>query len=1619
MSKLQVASIQEFIIWERFKKNPLEAGLILSYGFDIQGTLEPELLEKALRLVVESRFSGLQSFFVERNGQLYKGNGQKNVSLLQIPANVFRVSPVDANRSIQHDSDKLYHFVLCEYESQRFHLQLHFSHLVFDGETYPSFCQCLSAAYRFFKEDVGSNWLLPSLDQTPVSAVEQTDVEFWRDKLKGKVLGQKLNFLNDLAPTHDHFFSVQHKFEGAELARINDFCQNYNITQFQFILMLTGITLYKYTEQESQQNYITLSHTVGLHQEGCQLGCHTNIVPFIFKLHKDWTVGDYIEHVKSERRAIKQHQHVPLTELLEFVDEKCNRNAPILNVLVNSSAGLLPLKSMDLVGCDVDLVRGPSIGGPYDFGVNFSVNEDALLLSFDVPSSKISQSLLVDIAQSYLDTLNWCIDNVDVMISRLAFSHSLRPVMKGLSVAYNHDTSVSDKVLMNAVLHPDKVAVEFNKTQLTYRQLEQHINVLANTLSHTATKDQLAQGVGLLLSRSELLPGAMLSALALNIPFVPLDPSLPLERLSYIIKAAELSVILTDQHTEQLLVDELGQELISVQLYSDMGQMYDHDDARWHPILPLSHAAYYFFTSGSTGAPKGVKVGHDNLLNFLHSMRQQLGLDEKVHCLALTSIGFDISILELLLPLFCGGTVDIVDEQTRVSANLLAEKINNSFCNTLQATPSTYRLLKNVEWYATRAMTVLTGGEAVDADLVKYLTGQGHIVYNMYGPTETTIWSSLCQLTHPERISIGEPIHNCDYYVLNDAKCSVKDGMIGQLVIHGDCVSQGYINHDSEEVFINLPGLKDKAYCTGDMVRYLGDGRLEYVGRRDHQYKINGHRIELGEINTRLQTLYPDIDLFTVVRSHPEKHLLSFYYCSQGRSIDADECMTRLRAKLPTYMVPQGLYRLSSIPLTPNGKANIKHLSESPLSEIDIIQETTPVKTASTAPQSKQQSKSLIEQLRGLVKELLDVDIDNPESPLGWLGLNSISYNKLSHGIFKKFDVTIPAHQFYQLNTLNGIVEHIDIKLFGESSASKGAERSERKDLNATFDGRKQDIAIVGYAMQLPGAEDPQSFWQILLDEQDMIRSAPVERGFQSDIQAGFIDDISHFDARFFSISPLEAVQMDPRQRLLLQNAWQTLEDAGYARDSLAGKRVGCYVAATGSDYTTLLASTQTNKNPYSLSGTSLSILANRISNFFDWRGPSFTMDTACSGALSALVKACNDLSFGVCESALVGGVNIIADEQISAGLQAGHFLSERHRCATFDAEADGYVRGEGVGCLLLKRLDDAVADGDSIHAVVKSYVENHGGRSNSLTAPNPDAQYELLLDAYSPKLYKQVSYIETHGTGTKLGDPIEIDAIKRAWRSLGGDNTHQDSVYLGSVKTNIGHLEAAAGIASLAKVMLSFKHRYIPGNLHFKQLNPRIDLSDTPFKVLDQARPWQSNEPLTAGVSSFGFGGANAHVVLCEPPKLKRIHHEHNQPYVVILSARSQASLSKMAANLLAFLHRATQKGQIISLCEVAATLAMGRTHFEHRCAWVVNSIEDLQHHLVQPLKICTIDRAAVKPDYQLPQHLTSVTQLMALRDAYLSGAQINWVKMFEGDESIRVHLPTYPFDCKPYWLA
>ncbi|MFK5891715.1 MAG: SDR family NAD(P)-dependent oxidoreductase [Pseudomonadota bacterium] len=512
----------------------------------------------------------------------------------------------------------------------------------------------------------------------------------------------------------------------------------------------------------------------------------------------------------------------------------------------------------------------------------------------------------------------------------------------------------------------------------------------------------------------------------------------------------------------------------------------------------------------------------------------------------------------------------------------------------------------------------------------------------------------------------------------------------------------------------------------------------------------------------------------------------------------------------------------------------------------------------------------------------------------------------------------------------------------------------------------KEPIAIVGIGCRFPGkANNADSMWSMMMEGTDAIIEIPkdrwnIDKFYHEDMGipgktyskwGGFIDEIDKFDSECFSISPREAELMDPQQRILLEVAWEALEDSGQQVDKLAGSNTGVYIGLCTNDYAQIQTDLSEDKpvDPYSATGNAFSIIANRLSYCLDFHGPSFVVDTACSSSLVATHLACSSLLNNECDIALAGGVNLILLPSTSISFSAATMLSPDGRCKAFDSRANGFVRSEGAGMVVLKRLSTALADNDQIYAVINGSGINQDGHTNGISLPNKDAQADLIELVYQQAgiAPNKVFYVEAHGTGTAVGDPIEAFALGE---KFGSKRKAGDNCLIGSVKTNIGHLEASAGVAGLIKASLCLKHRTIPPNLHFLNPNPNIPFDKFHLEVPTKPVKYPKNQQqdMIVGVNSFGFGGTNAHAVLSEyrtKPNYRRTRKTKNlcKNYVLTLSARSEKGLKSLASSYINFF----EKNKNIHMADVVYTANRHRTNYNHRLSVIVDSLISAKNKL------------------------------------------------------------------------
>ncbi|SFJ92820.1 beta-ketoacyl synthase N-terminal-like domain-containing protein, partial [Thermoflavimicrobium dichotomicum] len=632
--------------------------------------------------------------------------------------------------------------------------------------------------------------------------------------------------------------------------------------------------------------------------------------------------------------------------------------------------------------------------------------------------------------------------------------------------------------------------------------------------------------------------------------------------------------------------------------------------------------------------------------------------------------------------------------------------------------------------------------------------------------------------------------------------------------------------------------------------------------------------------------------------------------------------------------------------------------------------------------------------------------------------------------------------------------EHVDGEVVQDALVSIHAEaRAASPSPSLPFDeAGKDDIAIIGMHGVFADAPDLFHFWNYIRDKKDVVKEIPLDHWdyrpwYDPNPEAvdktyckwgSFIDHVDKFDAEFFNISPREAEWMDPQIRLLLQSIYSAGEDAGYI-NQIRGTNTGVFVGVCSHDYMDRIAEMNLPVDPYVGTGNAQSVIANRISFYFNLKGPSMTMDTACSSSLFALHAACNALRNKECEMAFVGGANLLLSSWHYRYFSSIGALSPTGKCHTFDEAADGYVPGECVASLLLKPLQQAKRDGDRIHAIIKGSAALHGGYTPSLTAPSVSGEENVIVKAWENAGInpETISYIEAHGTGTKLGDPIEINSLIKAFRRF---TNKEHFCAVGSVKANIGHTEGAAGLAGILKVILQMKHRKIPAMPNFTKLNPYISLDKTALYLNQELEEWKSmpGVPRRAGVSSFGFSGAFAHVVLeeylPEDQELPTISVTKENPVIIVLSAKNEERLVEQVQRLLTAVSENQFMDNNVSLAEIAYTLQVGREPMEERLGMIVGSMEELKDKLQRFLEgkenIENLYRGRITrqnetlaffEDEDMTQTIDAwiaKRKYAKLLELWVKGFLFDWNRLYGEIKPRRISLPGYPFAKKRYWI-
>lgn len=1179
-------------------------------------------------------------------------------------------------------------------------------------------------------------------------------------------------------------------------------------------------------------------------------------------------------------------------------------------------------------------------------------------LRFSYASSLIAGELAESFVQSWCSFLSAAARTPEELVSALPLVDDR--LRHELSVALNR-TEKPDFLqfdlysLVTRRCSPDnsKDALRFGDNKLSYADLTRAVDRFARRL--IACRVGMNDLVGLCIPRSLEMIVGLLAVLRCGAAYVPLDPAFPVERLRYMVQHSGLRTIIAPT-TLWPLFDGLELDFLDL----------DRPDVEAEPpaatvrtTVAASQPAYVIYTSGSTGRPKGVVISRVAVANFLLSMLERPGIGEGDVLCAVTTLSFDIAVLELLAPLAAGATVVVASEEETRDPHLLRELLCTHGVTVLQATPVTWQMLCATSWSGDSSLKALCGGEPMTPALVRALLPKVGSLWNMYGPTETTVWSTCRQIHDAQRlIAVGRPIHNTMVYVLDDELRLVPFGVEGRLFIGGSGLAQGYL-HDQDltnQRFLPNPFRKsERMYDTGDRARVSRNGDLYVVGRSDFQVKVRGFRIELGEIEACLATLdFIERAVCVVRRDDQENPELVAYYVLNGGAREPTVASLRehCSATLPAHMIPSRFRRLDAFPLTPNGKIDRKALP-------DLVPERNPAsKLSDPSPHPRAGVEATLE---ALMRDLLRIPAARLNDNFFELGGTSLTAFELTQRIAQRLGVEISVLKIFEYPTIATLARFLGGKVadcaFVREEFNRAAARRKHAASPTAF-----DVAIIGAAGRFPGAKNLDELWKNLSEGRETVTVFSREeldplvperdRNDPNYIPArGILEDSDLFDATLFGFTRNEAELTSPQIRVFLEVAWEAFENAGYVGESIPGL-VGVWAGMGNNFY--YLYNVLTRPDKLALMGEIAAEIANekdhiapRVSHKLNLTGPSLSVHAACATTLIVIENAYQALISHQVDVALAGGIDLRTPQKSGQRYEEGGVFSIDGHCRPFDASATGTMFGEGVGAVILKRLDDAVRDNDNILAVVKGAAVNHdGGKKVSYLAPSVEGQARVIASALGIGEINPdtISFVEAHGTATPIGDPIEIEALSRVYRTF---TQRRRYCALGSIKGNFGHATTAAGIAGLLKIILALQHKQIPPTVNFTTPNPRIDFASSPFFVNDKPIDWVPQGPVRrASVSSFGFCGTNAHVIIEEaPPIAVSGTAPVRSAQLMLVSARSAQALDESARNLAVAVQGVNQ----VALADAAFTTQVGRKRLGHRRCAVLCKASEAPEHLTQ----------------------------------------------------------------------
>lgn len=1305
--------------------------------------------------------------------------------------------------------------------------------------------------------------------------------------------------------------------------KIQTLCSDYRITPAVIFYVAWGILLQRWCYADDVLFGATISGR-NIPIDGIEetLGLFINTLPL--RLRDDGaTLLQHLQRMHQTLIAHYSNEHDALASIQRLVHKE-GHAGDLFNTLVVLEN--YPV-DMTLLSCASPVaIRHLSVHEQTHYPLTLTITQQkgfrfSIAYALNYLTNNMAQALLMHL--SYL--LEQLVDNPQrpiaalVNLSPCQQAQVLQPYLERMACRdWDSQSNVIEQFHQVAATSPAQVAVVDELCALTYSELAAQAEQLAAYLVQQGV--MVGDTVGIISERRVNTVVAIIAIMLIGAAYVPISPDYPVGRMQEIIDDSGLALLLVH-----------GKPLDALNVAQSDLCAFPVAPSVVFPVITPDSRAYVIYSSGSTGKPKGIAVAHRGLLRLIQG-DSPLKVESGETTLLTCPFEFDVSVFEMWSTLLNHGKLVLLSKQALLDINHIRRTIADEQVARAWFTSSLFNsyVAEGADFFG-MLQHITVGGEAVSAWHVNdVMQKYPHLVVtNGYGPTENTIFTTAYRFNglQPARVPIGYAVPGTSLYITDLHGHLLPIGATGELVAGGVGVAIGYQNNPalSATVFVPDPFIPGgMMYKTGDYARLLDDGCVDCFGRKDGQIKINGQRIETGEIEQRLLECSGIIEAVVVPYRVRETLHIAAVVCVND-SYDEVEVRGQLADRLPPFAIPESLVVVTEIAKSHSGKAD--------LAQLRYLLPATQCNAVSTT--ISEVHSDMEHALHAIWQRVLDrQDIDSNASFFA-LGGTSLDTIRVKGDIKRQLGLEIDITDLFKYPTLTALAHFLDTAVSPEDAIPTRA---------VVYSD--MPVAIVGMAGRFPGAANIAALWTLVVggesgltlfsDEELRAHGVTPDTLKQANYikTKGIVDDHEWFDADFFGYTPNEAECMDPQIRLLHQCCWQTLEHAGCDPATFTGA-IGIYAGLLTSPHwlNAVMQDTTDSTALYKASILNIHSVTALIAHALNLTGPAVTLDTACSTSAVAIHQACIALRNRDCDAALAGGVSIEMPAYRGYEYHEGMINARDGVCRPFDSQASGTVTGDGLGMLLLKRLDDALADRDCIYGVIKgSAVNNDGNNKIGYTAPSVIGQSTVIRTSLRRAGFDSdsIGLVEAHGTGTVLGDPIELRALNEVFGP-----TPVPFCVVSALKSNIGHLNSAAGVAGVIKTTLALHHQVLPPTAHFRQLNPAIDLSRSALYVNQQVQPWPSTRPRRALVSSFGIGGTNASIAL-------EAHQHEDDPsatgvrdsYLLLFSAKTPAALELRVASTLEYV----KHGVGVRLPDVAYTLQTGRTAFDHRRAYLVS---------------------------------------------------------------------------------